>query len=273
MTNNHFQRLRLYNVILNNILERELHDYDNFSMKLTDHIMRNFKKGCYDVRKIIDEVKTNFFRLNKIKRSDLFSGTLEREILKTWQYKGIKGLPTSGKPLKITHQVVVKQQRGKYAQVYVDEIDSFAEAKNVQPKQVRGLIPLDIKEERIKLSLAEIVGEVFTQKDWGGEKSDLFTSRVTFKGRRTPSAFLLKGSGTKGILTIKKCGKNGDQLIRLLEEPARIYFVQHVDAVHTNLIRMFETLVADKSRMGRKLYYCVMDGVDTARVLTAYGKI
>lgn len=273
MTAHRFNRLRVYNVILNNLLSRELEDYDNFSTKLTDSILLNFQKGFFDVKEIVNGVKTNFFRLNRIKRSDFFSESLQREILKAWRYTGVRGIPTSGTQLEITHRLVVQQQKGKFAQLFVDDIDSFAHVKNISPDEVKQNIPLDIKEEEIKLHLADVVGEIFIQKDWGGERSDLFTSRVSFNGRRTPSAFLLKGSGTKGRLTIKKCGKNGDQLIRLVEEPAQLYIVQHVDAIDSNLVKMFETLVADKSRTGKKLYYCVMDGVDTARILKAYGKI
>jgi len=47
-------------------------------------------------------------------------------------------------------------------------------------------------------------------------------------GKRMAAAFLLKGHGTRGKLTIKKCGKKGNQILKLLEEPGEVYIVQHV---------------------------------------------
>ena len=75
-------------------------------------------------------------------------------------------------------------------------------------------------------------------------------------------------------LTIAKCGKRGDQLLRLLREPARLYVVQHVGEIDTNVIELLGTLAIQKSQQSMEgLYYCIMDGVDTARVLKAYGKL
>jgi len=86
-----------------------------------------------------------------------------------------------------------------------------------------------------------------------------------------PTAFMLKGKGTPGKLTVGKCGKNGDQILRLVEEPARLFVVQHIDSIDTYVIKLLEIAVGSVARGNKKLYYCVMDGIETARILLAYG--
>jgi hypothetical protein len=125
----------------------------------------------------------------------------------------------------------------------------------------------------VKASLASIIGENFVRKDWAGEKSDLYSSNVIYKGKRVSTAFLLKGPSVKR-LTIDKCGKRGNQVLRLVKEPAQLFIVQHNGEIDTDIIELLETYVSDLSRKkGMKLYYCIIDGTDTARVLVAYDKI
>ena len=156
--------------------------------------------------------------------------------------------------------------------ISIDEITSFGRVKSIVRQSVENIVPLKIPEETIKQSLAQIIGEKYTQRDWGGEKSDFFTTRLNIGGKRIPTAFLLKGSGTRGKLTIKKCGKNGDQILRLLEEPAELFIVQHVDEIDSAVTNLLKKLVSEKSAGKKKLFYCVIDGIDTARILLAYNK-
>ena len=140
-------------------------------------------------------------------------------------------------------------------------------------KAVKGMLPLTMPEEDVKVSLASIIGENFVRKDWAGEKSDLYSSNVIFKGKRMSTAFLLKGPSVKR-LTIDKCGKRGNQILRLIKEPAELFVVQHNGEIDTDVIEFLETCVSDLSRKKSvKLYYSVIDGVDTARVLIAYNKL
>ncbi len=92
-------------------------------------------------------------------------------------------------------------------------------------------------------------------------------------GQRVDTAFLLKGAGTKGRLTIARLGKNGDQMIRMANSPAQLLVVQHVgpidEAVRTNLI----DLVTARRSKGRQLTGTVWDGVECARLFVAYGMI
>jgi len=188
----------------------------------------------------------------------------------------IKMLTTLESKMERQRKVVIKLEAPKEAQyefISVDSIDSFSRVKVIDESTVKNFVPLNMSERKIKEHLAEIIGEKYIQRDWGGEKSDFFTTRLTIKGKRIPAAFLLKGAGTKGKLTIKKCGKQGNQILRLLEEPAELFVVQHVDEIDSDVTNLLEKLISEKSRKGKKLYYTLMDGIDTARVLLAYDKL
>lgn len=160
-------------------------------------------------------------------------------------------------------------------EISVEQVDSFEKVAEVTADTVGHLIPLKLPEAEIKRMLREIIGEPFDQKDWSGERSDLFTTRVVFQGQRTSAAFLLKGPSVRGPLHIASLGKRGDQGQRLFQEPAKLYFIQHVDKIDTDVrdhIRGLAALKAGGAATAR-LYYCFLDGIDTARVLVAYKKI
>jgi hypothetical protein len=122
--------------------------------------------------------------------------------------------------------------------------------------------------------LEKIISEPFHKEDWGGETNDLYTSNLRVNGKRLPSAFLLKGNGlAKKVMNIKDCGKNGDQIVRLLDSPAQLFFVQFVGNIHENVIKDLEGKVERLRLKGASAWYCVMNGQDTARLLHAYGKV
>jgi hypothetical protein len=157
--------------------------------------------------------------------------------------------------------------------IYVDEIDSFAEVRNVEPGEVKHLLPLSHSEDEVQTCFEEIIGENFHQSDWGGEMNDLVSSNVKINGNRVRAVFLLKGSGTSGKLTIKKCGANGDQIVRLVEAPADLYVVQHVDEIDQRVVYDLQDKVEHRRKKGEVCQMCVIDGTDTARILSAYGYI
>jgi len=157
--------------------------------------------------------------------------------------------------------------------LYVEDIDSFSEVQNVQPQEVKALLPLDLLENEIQTFLEEIIGENFHQEDWGGELNDLVTSHVKVDGKRVRAAFLLKGRGTRGKLTIAKCGKHGDQIVRLFEAPVDLYIIQHVGEIDQRVIYDLEGKAELKISKGEKCRVCIIDGTETARILKAYGKI
>ena len=157
--------------------------------------------------------------------------------------------------------------------IFVDEIDSFRNISTVTAQEAMNFVPLEVSEQKVKELLANVVGEKFVSKDWGGEKSDLYTSNVVFRGRRIATAFLLKGPSVKK-LTLDKCGKRGNQILRLVREPACLFIIQHNGEIDSDVVELLETCVSNLStQKSVKLYYCVMDGVDTSRILLAYGKL
>ena len=200
-------------------------------------------------------IKTTFFKLNHIKKVNFL-----QEILQALNRKFKDILKEVRKETKVKQKIEAKKeilvkvdvvQRANYEFITVDEIDSFAKVKKIDRTLVEKAVPLDLDEDKIGRYLAEIIGDKYSHKHWGGEKSDFFTTRLMIGGKRMPAAFLLKGHGTKGKLTINKCGKKGDQILKLLDEPARVYIVQHVGEIDSDVIKLLEKLVAEKSRKGK----------------------
>ncbi len=133
---------------------------------------------------------------------------------------------------------------------------------------------LDMSEDAIQMILEQIVNEPFHKKDWGGEENDLYTSNMLVQGRRVATAFLLKGNGLKKqVLEIADCGKNGDQIVRLVQSPAELFIIQFVGEVSENVIKDIEGKVELIRNRGKEAWYCIMKGQDTARVLFAYNKL
>lgn len=156
---------------------------------------------------------------------------------------------------------------------HVEDIDSFSSAGSVSFSDVADLIPLDWYEQDVQEAFEDIIGEPFSQKDWGGELNDLYTSRLIMHGRPVTAAFMLKGKGTPGPLTIRKCGKNGDQIARLFLVKVDLYVVQHVDAIAQAVRGEMRDKVELENHRGHQCSMCVLDGYDVARILKAYGKL
>jgi hypothetical protein len=74
-------------------------------------------------------------------------------------------------------------------------------------------------------------------------------------------------------MEIRDCGANGDQLVRLVESPARLFIVQFVGNVAEAAIRDIDGKIRALRSSGRKAVFCIMEGQDTARVPRAYGKV
>jgi hypothetical protein len=161
--------------------------------------------------------------------------------------------------------------------LYVEDIDSFVKVRDVNPASVARFLHngyLDLPEDVVQVALEQILDVPFHKKDWGGELSDLYTANVTINGARTATAFLLKGNGLKKrVMEIADCGKNGDQLVRLFDSPARLFIVQFVGEVSESVIKDVEGKVNDLRARGTPACYCIMSGQDTARVFCAYGKV
>jgi hypothetical protein len=163
------------------------------------------------------------------------------------------------------------------ARIYVEDIDSFAKVRDVNPSVVAGALRagrIELSEDYVQMALEQILDVPFHRRDWGGETNDLYTTNVIVNGRRTATAFARKGRGCKSReLTISDCGKNGDQLVRLVESPAQLFVVQYVGPVADAVVKDLAGKIEERRGRGKACCFCVMDGQDTARLLRAYGKL
>ena len=162
--------------------------------------------------------------------------------------------------------------------LHVDDIDSFQKVRDIQPSNVQHLLNksarLDLQEDFIQTSLEEILNVPLHKHDWAGEENDLYTANMVVNGKRIPIAFALKGRGIKHkTLEIRDCGKNGDQLIRLFQSPADLFVLQYVGEISENVVKDMEGKTCLHRHNGKQVWYCVINGLDTARLLHAYGKI
>ncbi|MEH3159904.1 MAG: hypothetical protein PGN08_13820, partial [Sphingomonas taxi] len=106
--------------------------------------------------------------------------------------------------------------------LYPQQIDAFAKAADQRATAEELKTLLSIPEDNVKHAMAAIIGEPFVPKDWGGEKSDLQTSRVSIDGVPTSAAFIFKGPSVPGELHPARMGKRGDQLVRAYDEPVEL---------------------------------------------------
>lgn len=166
-------------------------------------------------------------------------------------------------------------ERGHYwlqhLEVHIDGIDTFCRVgDNSKYPTKKALEQLrTVPEEDVKHAFAQIIGEPMVPKDWGGERSDLYTSRVEINGKRISTAFALKGPAQFRPMTLAQLGKNGDQIDRLFTEPADLFVLQHCHEI-TPPVR--GAMRAYAQQIGRPRLYCIIDGYDTIRILEAYSK-
>jgi hypothetical protein len=152
-------------------------------------------------------------------------------------------------------------------QLTIDDIDSFSKIRLVK-SEVK-LTP--IYEKSFKEGIKKIIGEAGTFTDWGGEKNDLYTTRLRVKNRRVVTAVAFKGRGKKGVLKPNMMGKNGDQILRLFQSDADIFVLQYWGQIDQSIYEQMNSFAIQKSALNRKkIYYCIIDGYDTARIVQAY---
>lgn len=152
---------------------------------------------------------------------------------------------------------------------FIEDITEFSRVKDVAMPTSFDVMQ-QISEKAFKQCLGEILGDT-VRADWGGETSDHFTSHVHLGERRTTAAFLLKGPGN-GFrpMSLNHLGKNNDQIYRLAQEPAELLVVQHCHDIEPPVRA---TLRAFAVQPGAPRRYCLIDGKDSLRLLTAYEKL
>ena len=150
----------------------------------------------------------------------------------------------------------------------MEDIENFSRVKGVVGS---ARLPSSLTETKFKDGIQKIVGEPGVFKDWGGEKSDLFTTRLKVAGTRRSAAFAFKGPGQPGRLTVGRMGKNGDQGPRLFQEAADVFLVQHWREIDPQVLSLLESLaIARSATTGKTIWYGVIDGKDSDRIRLAY---
>jgi hypothetical protein len=173
------------------------------------------------------------------------------------------------KTTALTVTVQVPRALVEVRQVTVDDITSFANVRGTDSRGTRCELP----EKAIKKGFQCVVGEPGEFQDWGGEKNDLWTTRLEIEGKRHPAAFAFKGPGTTGPLTPKKMGKNGDQIQRLFTSQADVFIVQYWREMDESIVEQLRQFAIAKSAVeAREIIFGVVDGKDTCRVVGAYSK-
>ncbi|MCW3105956.1 MAG: Methyltransferase [Segetibacter sp.] len=175
-------------------------------------------------------------------------------------------------PLIIGLPYLVSQNRiplwleiNEYYKISVEDIKNFEKIKD-SPLPDSSEPMRHISELAFKKSLQKIFGDS-TQKDWGGEKSDFFTSHLTCNGTTMTAAFLLKGPAKFTPMNLSHLGKNKDQIIRLSHEPVDALIVQHCHDIGSEVQ---ETLKAFAIQPSNPRKYCLIDGRQSLRILQAY---
>lgn len=152
--------------------------------------------------------------------------------------------------------------------VHVDDIDSFCAVRGVDDRLATDFTKM--AEQTIKNGFQRILKQEGTFKDWGGEINDLYTGKLRYKGRRIAAAFAFKGKATKDSLTPNKMGKHGDQIGRLFNSPAQMFFVVYPRTIKESIVDQMRAYAIARAKGGEKIYYCAIGGSDFTRLFHAY---
>lgn len=179
--------------------------------------------------------------------------------------------PTKRK-LKFAGPLVVRVagQRTRATPITVDDITSF---RRVKTKRQGENLPESVSEDEFRQGVQRVLGERGVFKDWGGENSDLYSTRLMVGGRRRRVAFAFKGPGMKRKLVPGLMGKRGDQLQRMFRLDADVFIAQHWREIDESVPELMQKLAAEKSvSSGRRIWYGIIDGQDSQRLRLAYPK-
>ena len=149
-------------------------------------------------------------------------------------------------------------------EVSIEDFDEFASVSEF-PIPASHLPMKSVPEKRLKAALAQHLCDPL-QNDWGGEKSDHFSTNLHLNGKPITGAFLLKGPSRYRPMTVADLGKNGNQIIRLSQEPANVLIVQHCHDITPDVRTMLQAIA---TQPGNPRYYCCIDGRQTLRILHA----
>lgn len=187
--------------------------------------------------------------------------------------KAREAVPTKRKPrasagvVRLSVQLKLPKTKVDARRITVDDIDSFSAVR----RQKGAFDFVKIPEATFKRGVARILGEKGDFKDWGGELRDLSSTKLRIAGQRRAVAFAFKGPGKTGRLVPGKMGKNGDQIQRLARCPADVFIVQYWGEIDDSVVEQLESFMRLRAYFeGRSVWYGVIDGSDSARLMAAY---
>ena len=184
----------------------------------------------------------------------------------------LKIFPTKSNPLIYGPAIKISLpiKAYKIKRITIDDIDSFSRVRRIKPGEVKDSL---MYERIFKNGMKRLLKETGSFVDWGGETNDLFSTRILLRKKRLAVAFQFKGRGTKGRLIPKYMGKNADQIQRLFTSPADVHIIQYCGQIDESIIKQLEAFATFKSAHEmRTIYFGVIDGIDTARLIKAYPK-
>jgi hypothetical protein len=207
--------------------------------------------------------KDDFYSQHKRKVLDLVEHPEKKSRYPTKQEPRVAGVATT------TYKITVARSQPLPEPVTIDDVDAFEQVRGTRAAAT-SVVLRNVPETHIKRFLKRVIGETHEFTDWGGEKNDLYTNKLWFRRRRRNAAFAIKGKATKGPLTPKKMGKNGDQIARLFTSEAEVFFVVYHSKVDEAIYEQVRAFGITRSLAGNRIYYCVIDGDDLARLVSAY---
>jgi hypothetical protein len=172
--------------------------------------------------------------------------------------------------VRLPRTVRLSTKGANVARLTIDDIDTFAAVRDVPHG---ASMPKSVSEDEFKGGIQAVIGQVGDFKDWPGENSDLYTSRLKVDGKRVTAAFAFKGPGQPGKLTPGRMGKNGDQAQRMFQLDADVFVAQHWREIEPSVVETMRIYAVAKSiATGKLIRYVVIDGQDSERLRQAYPK-
>ena len=253
--------------------------YSGKKIKTTSDLLKISKlssrvRVLQEINKLVSEdiVKRYPERINSetaYEKIDFYRHNKTQIIRLSCNKKELNRFPTRSNPQgnSLPVKIILPKKFVDIKQLYVEDL--FPKTQKI----ANNLNTIRVYESLIKKGIQKIIGEKGKFQDWGGERNDLFSTRIKTKYGRKNIAFGFKGKGTKGLLTLKKMGKNGDQIPRLYKSPADIFIVQYCGEIDESILDLLKSLAEAKSAIeNKRVYYGIIDGIDTAKLLKAYSK-
>jgi hypothetical protein len=175
---------------------------------------------------------------------------------------------TQSRGVYIDNQIIYN-----YGELHPYSISSFAEVNNFikDGNEIKNISMMkNISEENIKKSFSRILGRDIVPIDWGGEKSDLFSSNIIVSKNYVTAAFMFKGPAKFHEMKPRDLGKNGDQIDRLFSEPSQVCILQHCHTVGTAVRSQMKSYA---NRFYDRRLFSIIDGYQTLNILAAYNEL